>query len=114
MLIYDLATEGSVDVVERMRLQEALAELDLHKTKRIDPATAARVGKLLGASWIVFGGLFTLGESLAVNVRIMEVETSLIRPGFKGNAKAEEFFQLQEQMSSRGDCEPLEDSALPP
>ena len=55
MLITALVQAGRFDVVERDRLQAILAEQDLHQSGRVDPATAARVGKLLGAELVVFG-----------------------------------------------------------
>ncbi len=44
-------------VVERDRLFEVLAEQDLAAGGRIDPATAARVGRILGADLLLTGGV---------------------------------------------------------
>ena len=45
----------------------------------IDPQTAVRLGKILGAQYVVFGGFMTDGKSTAVlTARTVDVETSAI------------------------------------
>ncbi|HYD42385.1 MAG TPA: CsgG/HfaB family protein [Anaeromyxobacter sp.] len=77
-LVSQLAAAETVQLVERTRLQEVLAELDLQQTRRIDPTSAARIGKLLGARYLVFGSYFQLGAGLQASARIVEVETGKI------------------------------------
>jgi curli biogenesis system outer membrane secretion channel CsgG len=48
---------GRFRVVERQRVQEVLAEQDLATTGRVDPATAARIGRLLGAQTLLMGSV---------------------------------------------------------
>jgi len=48
---------GRFRVVERQRIQEALAEQDLGKSGRIAPETAARIGRLLGAQALLMGSV---------------------------------------------------------
>ena len=55
MLITGLVQAGRFTVVERERLEAVLAEQQLTQSGRVDPATAARVGRLLGAELVVFG-----------------------------------------------------------
>jgi hypothetical protein len=54
-LITSLVQAGRFDVVERDRLDLVMTEQNLTQTGRVDPATAARVGKILGAELVVFG-----------------------------------------------------------
>ncbi len=44
-------------MVERERLHEVLAEQDLGTSGRVDPATAAQVGQILGAGLLVMGSV---------------------------------------------------------
>src|SRR5687768_15808473 len=66
MIISDLSGGASYTVVERMRLQEIMDELKLAQSGKIDPATAAKIGKLLGARYMVMGGYFDLLGSLRI------------------------------------------------
>lgn len=78
MLINDLVGTPEVKVVERTDLQAILDELKLGHSAVTDPKTAARVGRLLGAEWLVLGTYFELGGKLFVQSRILRVETGEI------------------------------------
>ncbi len=54
-LVTSLVQAGRFDVVERERLDLVLSEQNLGQSGRVDPATAARVGRILGAELVVFG-----------------------------------------------------------
>ncbi len=55
MLITSLVQAGRFTVVERERMNAVIAEQNLQQSGRVDPATAVRLGKLLGAELVVFG-----------------------------------------------------------
>jgi tetratricopeptide (TPR) repeat protein len=55
LLTTDLAVTGRLRVLERLRLQLLLDEIALAESGRVDPATAARAGQMLGAGRIVQG-----------------------------------------------------------
>lgn len=54
-LVTSLVQAGRFDVVERDRLDLVLQEQNLVAAGRVDPATAARVGRILGAELVVYG-----------------------------------------------------------
>lgn len=56
-LVSEARRWGTFRVVERDRLFEVLAEQDLGRDGRVDPATAARVGRILGADLLVMGAV---------------------------------------------------------
>lgn len=65
---------GRFDLVERRNLAAILAEQDLGRSGRFDPATAASVGRLLGADLILVGAVTELSIDRA----------SAVVPGFLG------------------------------
>ena len=67
MLISDLSMDGSFQIVERARLQELIDELKLNQTKQIDKISASKIGKLLGARYMVLGGYFDLMSTLRID-----------------------------------------------
>ena len=79
MLITDLADLPEIRVVERTRLKAVLEEHKLAASGKVDAASAARVGKLLGAHALVLGSFFDLAGTLRVDARVVEVETGKIR-----------------------------------
>jgi TolB-like protein len=78
MLISDLAGLEGWQFVERDRLEALLAEHKLGREGKLDPATAARIGKLLGARYMVLGGYFDMMGALRVDARLVEVETGRV------------------------------------
>ncbi len=62
ILVTELVENGTYVVLEREQLDRVLAEQDLQQSGRVDPATAVRVGKLLGAEAIVVGTVTRLGQ----------------------------------------------------
>jgi TolB-like protein len=57
MLITDLSKIETIQVVERARIQALLDELDLGASGLVDKASAPRVGRLVGATYLVGGHL---------------------------------------------------------
>lgn len=72
-LVTDLAQTGRLEVVERARVQLLLDEIGLADAGRMDPATAARGGRLLGAAHVVQGRLGGSQEALEMEVRVARV-----------------------------------------
>lgn len=78
MLLSELAQNTALRVVERGRIQELLQEQDLLAEGRVDAATAARIGQIVGARYMVLGGFVDLFGDFHMNARIVDVETSEI------------------------------------
>lgn len=111
MLISDLSDGESYQIVERDRLQEILDELKLNQSKKIDKKTANKIGKLLGARFMVLGGYFDLMGTLRVDARIVEVETGKVVKSVGGNAMPDEFLQLEQKLA--GDLQAVLTGQLP-
>jgi len=112
MLVSDLSDVDGVDLVERGRLQDLLEEQDLARSKRFDKSTALRVGKLLGARFLVLGRYFDLLGTLRVDARVVEVETGRVVRGVGGSGKMDDFLAVEQKLA--GDLRGVLASALPP
>lgn len=55
MLVTALVETGKFKVLERQQIHDVLGEQDLGDSGRVDPATAAKIGKVLGARYLVYG-----------------------------------------------------------
>jgi TolB-like protein len=74
-----LARNPLLDIVDRRRLQALLDEQDLGASGRADPASAARIGRVLGARYMMFGTfLLDRRNRLRLDARVLDVETSKI------------------------------------
>lgn len=66
-------------VIERERLLLALEELRLGTTPLVDETTRLRLGKIVGARWMIFGGYQIIGGKMRIDLRLVDVETGRIR-----------------------------------
>jgi TolB-like protein len=99
MLISDLSSLDGVRLVERDRLEEILAELKLAQSGKIDPATASKVGKLLGARYMVLGGYFDLMNTFRADARLVEVETGKVLQSTGASGSPQDFLGVEQKLS---------------
>ncbi|HMG53143.1 MAG TPA: CsgG/HfaB family protein [Kofleriaceae bacterium] len=100
MLISDLSGSDAIRVVERDRLEDILGELKLQGSAKIDPQSAVKLGKLLGARYLVLGGYFDLQDVLRVDARIVEVETGRVVKSFGTNGKPGDFLPVEQKVAA--------------
>lgn len=79
LMIIELAQNTNIRLVERENINQILAEQNLARDGRVDDATAARVGRLLGARHIVTGSFVTdRSGTMVITVKSVNVETGRI------------------------------------
>lgn len=94
----DLAKVHSLTVVERLKLDMILKELELSASEYVDPASAPRMGRLMGTRRLVTGSVVSIGEEgLKLDAAVVNtVDSSAVRPqGVEGNL--EKFFEAQKE-----------------
>lgn len=99
MLITDLTGEPGIVVVERAKLQAILDELELGHSGKVEGETASKVGKLLGAKWLILGSYFELMGTLRIDARLVRVETGEIVASRGVNDKANAFMGMEKQLA---------------
>lgn len=78
LMISDLAANPAARVVEREALQKLLDEQNLGTAGRVDPQTAAKLGKLVGARYVVTGVFIDFYGDFRIDARLINVETGEI------------------------------------
>ena len=87
---HDFSKISSMKVVERDKIEFVLKELELQKSGAVDKATAVKVGKMLGAQYMVFGSFTQLdGNQTRMVVKAVSVETSEIIASVDKDGKPE-------------------------
>jgi curli biogenesis system outer membrane secretion channel CsgG len=61
MIVTNLVRDGTYSVIERKQLAKILQEQNFSNSDRANPATAARIGKVLGVNAIVIGTITQFG-----------------------------------------------------
>jgi TolB-like protein len=99
MLTTDLVGAGGAKIVERAQLQAVLDELKLGHSHVVDEGTAAKVGKLLGAEYVVLGSYFELVGTLRIDARMVRVETGEIVHASGANGRVDDFLSLEREVA---------------
>lgn len=100
MLTNALATNQSIELVERQRINDVLAEQNLTASGRVDAATASQVGKLIGARHILVGGFVVQpNNEMRLTVRSVNTETSAIEYTDEVTGKGDKIFKLIDQLA---------------
>jgi len=94
MLISELSANPAARVVERGRIQQILDEQRLADSGRVDARTAARIGKLVGARYVVTGSFIDFYGDFRLDIRLVNVETSEIVKAEKEQARRDHLFDI--------------------
>jgi tetratricopeptide (TPR) repeat protein len=98
ILTTDLGLIRRFRLVERVRLAAVLDELELARSGRVDPATAARLGRLTGAGRLVQGSLVEgEGGSLDLSAAVALSSGEILEPN-RQRGDLERLLQLEKQL----------------
>jgi tetratricopeptide (TPR) repeat protein len=102
MLATDLSATARLTVLERLEVQALLDELQLAESGLVDPATAARSGRLLGAAEIVQGALDDLSGALTIEASVVPFDAGAegLRPVTVSD-DLERFYELEARLALR-------------
>lgn len=99
MLITDLSKVKTLRVVERVRLQQLVQELNLSETDLVDQKSAPRFGKLLGAYRLVKGSFFELtGEKMNIDAFVTRTRTGSVDATTNITGSMQEFFRMEKEL----------------
>jgi TolB-like protein len=94
ILIGEMARNSGLRLVERGRLNELLAEQDLSGSDRVDANTAAQIGRLVGARYMILGGFIDFYGDFRLDARVVDVETSEIIKTDRARDQRENLFDI--------------------
>jgi TolB-like protein len=100
MLTTEFAQNPALRVVDRTQIKGLLAEQDLAAQGRVDANTAAKIGKVVGAKWVVLGGFIDFYGDMRLDARIVNVETSEILRTEKGRDKRENLYNMVTKLAT--------------
>ena len=102
LLITDLASNTKIRLVDRSRISEILQEQNMVRSGQIDPQTAVKLGKILGAQYAITGGFMADKSGGAVMTgRTIDIETTQIANPQKITGKADDVLGMIAQLSSK-------------
>ena len=101
MMISDLSVVKEIQLVEREKMQELIKEIDLQHTKYFDSTTSVKVGKMLGAEYVVVGAFAAVDPKMRIDTRVVKIETGEIVKTAQVTGDQDKFFDLQQDLASK-------------
>lgn len=94
MLLTELRQNSALRIIERKGLRELLDELDLLESGVVDARTAAQVGKIVGARYVIMGVFMDNFGRFRLDGRVVDVETSEIPVTASVTGTREDLYEL--------------------
>lgn len=111
MLVTDLEANSALRIVDRRSLNDVMQELDLDSSGRVDGETAARIGRIVGARYMIGAAYFDNSGDVRLDARIIDVETTEVISTARVNDERDHLFdltgELAEAITSEVDLPPL-------
>ncbi len=99
MLITDMSDGDDLVVVERTDLEMVIQELNLGKSKFISRRTANKIGRMLGAQYLITGSYNNFRGTLHITAKLIDVELTTVE-GISRHGKVEAFLDLEQQLAT--------------
>jgi TolB-like protein len=101
-LITEMSSNASIRVVERDQVQRLIDEQKLVGAGQVDRETAVKVGKLLGAQHMIFGGFMADPKgNFRIDARAVNVETGAIEFTDRVQDRSDNVLALIGQLATR-------------
>jgi TolB-like protein len=95
MLVTDLSKVEGLTLVERSRLDAVMDELKLGESAFVDPATAQKLGKGLGAELVVVGDYSVVGDTFLMSARLVKVESGEVKKAADASGTVADFVGVE-------------------
>ena len=85
-------------LVERLKLSEAMKEIELGQTGLIAESQAAKAGQMAGAEELVIGSFQMIGQTIRINARFLKVEEGKVHTTAEATGNLDQIFDLQDKI----------------
>jgi TolB-like protein len=110
MLVGELSLHPDARLVDRSETQRILQQQDLGESGHVNAVTAADIGRLVGADYVVFGTFVDIYGKFRIDARIVDVEIGKIIHVATASDDRENLFRVVQALAQ----EVLADLEFPP
>ncbi len=101
MLLTELSQSSNLRIIERGRLNELMKEQDLAAQGRVQADGAARIGKLVGARYVILGSFTDVYGQFRMDTRVVDVETGEILKTESVQGQEQKIYGMLVDMASK-------------
>lgn len=95
------AKKSDLVLIERLQRDKIMAELNLAESKYADPDAVVKIGKLLGANYMVVGSFQKRGRKIRLMARRVKVETGEIFEAADVIGPEDDLFELEDALGAK-------------
>ena len=99
MLITDLSKVNGVIIVERSKLDQIIKEINLQGSKYFNQQTAVKLGKGLGADYILTGSFTIVGNMIRIDARLINVNNGTVEFSEEASGEQKDFFSIHKKLA---------------
>jgi len=93
-------SSAGVTFVERQAIKKILAEQKISLAGLADDKTKVQVGNLLGAKYIVTGGMVVVGDTLKINAHLFDVQTTRVVKSSESEGSLNELLETTQPLAA--------------
>jgi len=93
------AQNSDLVLIERLQIDKVKKELELAESEYTDPDTVVRIGKLLGANYVIIGSYQKSGRKLRLLARRVKVETGEVFEAASATGIERDIFELEDTLA---------------
>ena len=109
MMISELSQNPAARMVERQEIQRLVDQQNLGAQGRVDPQAASKIGKLVGARYMVMGTFVDFYGDFRVDVRLINTETGEVVKTESERMQRDHMFDIIRSIAARL----MKDASLP-
>ena len=114
ILATELGANPALRMIDRRALNDVMREIDLHGSGRVDSETAARIGRIVGARYMIGNSYFDNAGHVRLDARIIDVETTEVINAARASGSRNDLYDLLRDLARevmhRVDLPPLPDA----
>lgn len=95
------AKQSDLVLIERLQRDKIVAELNLAESRHTDPDAVVKLGKLLGANYMVIGSFQRRGRKIRLMARRVKVETGEIFEAADVIGVEDDIFELEDALGAK-------------
>lgn len=102
MFINEMTKVKGLKVVDRNRIQSLIEEMNFNELDLVDESTQQKIGKILGAKFMLFGTFTNLpDDEIRIDARIVKVETSEILYAEEETGEQDDLMELIQSITRK-------------
>jgi TolB-like protein len=101
MVMTDIESIGQFNIISKERLKSVVQEQELHMTGLVDEKSVVKIGRLVGAAYMLAGSFTEMNGSLRIETQVYSVEKGTQMGTAAVTGRTDNFFDLEKELVTK-------------